>query len=66
MSDNKSNRGKRDRSRVAGGEAYEVGYFARKHRIDRELAEKIIEQARGSRERANALCTLIQKEILAT
>ena len=31
MPDNKSKRGARDRSRVAGGEAYEVNYFARKH-----------------------------------
>jgi Protein of unknown function (DUF3606) len=55
MADNKSMRGKRDRSRIAAGEAYEVGYFARKHRISRGQAEKIIKQARGSRERANAL-----------
>ena len=37
MPDNKSKRGARDRSRVAGGEAYEVNYFAR----------KIIKQARA-------------------
>jgi hypothetical protein len=55
MADNKSRRGKQDRSRIAGGEAYEVGYFARKHRISKDQAEKIIRQARGSRERANAL-----------
>jgi hypothetical protein len=55
MADNKSRRGKQDRSRIAGGEAYEVGYFARKHHISKDKAEKIITQARGSRERANAL-----------
>jgi len=58
MPDNRSSRGKRDRSRIALGEAYEVGYFARKHRISRGQAEKIIRQARGSRERANALAAL--------
>jgi len=55
MQDNRLRRGKRDRNRIAAGEAYEVGYFARKHRISKDQAEKIIRQARGSRERANAL-----------
>jgi Protein of unknown function (DUF3606) len=55
MADNKSRRGKRDRNRIAVGEAYEVAYFARKHRIRKGQAERIIRQARGSRERANAL-----------
>jgi hypothetical protein len=44
-----------DRSRIAGGEAYEVRYVARKHGISRGQAEKFIRQARGSRGRANAL-----------
>jgi hypothetical protein len=55
MADNKSRRGKQDRRGVASGEAYEVGYFARKHGISKAEAEKIIKQARGSRERANTL-----------
>jgi hypothetical protein len=55
MADNKSRRGKQDRRRVALGEVYEVNYFARKHGISKAQAEKIIKQARGSRERANAL-----------
>jgi hypothetical protein len=55
VTDNKSKRGKQPRSRIAGCEAYEVGYFARKHRISKDQGEKIIMQARGSRERANAL-----------
>jgi Protein of unknown function (DUF3606) len=55
MADSKSKRGKRDRERIALGEAYEVNYFARKHGLSRGQAEKIIKQARGSRERANAL-----------
>ena len=38
MPDNKSKRGARDRSRVAGGEAYEVNYFVRKHAISRSDA----------------------------
>jgi Protein of unknown function (DUF3606) len=59
MADNKSRRGKRDRNRIAAGEPYEVGYFARKHRISRDQAGKIIRQSRGSRERANALAARV-------
>ena len=33
MADNRSNRGGRDRSRVASGQGYELGYFARKHAL---------------------------------
>jgi hypothetical protein len=55
MADDKPKGGKQDRSRIAGREAYEVGYFARKHRISKDQGEKIIRQARGGRERANAL-----------
>jgi hypothetical protein len=49
---------------VAGGKAYEVKYFARKHGISRTQAERIIGRAHGSRQRANALCTLIKKQFL--
>jgi hypothetical protein len=44
MSDDKSNHGAGDRSRVAGGEAYEVEYFAQKHGITPEQARNLIEQ----------------------
>ena len=44
MTDDKSNRGARDRSRVAGGETYEVDYFARKHGISREQALSLIKK----------------------
>jgi hypothetical protein len=56
---------RRRRGRAAGGEAYEVNYFARKHGISHAEAERIIMRARGSRERANALCVLIKKQFLA-
>ena len=64
MSDNRSYRRRRDRSRVAGGKADEVGYFARQHGISHAQAERIISRAGGSRQRANALCTLIKKQFL--
>jgi hypothetical protein len=38
MADSKSNRGGRDRGRVAGGQGYELGYFARKHGLSRDQA----------------------------
>ncbi|SCW76045.1 Protein of unknown function [Rhizobium mongolense subsp. loessense] len=53
MADDKSKRGKPDRSRVAAGEPYEVNYFARKHRISKEQAEKIVKKHGRDREAAN-------------
>ena len=61
----RSYRGHRGRSRAAGRDVYEVSYFARKHGISRAQAERIIRRAHGSRQRANALCTLIKKQFLA-
>jgi hypothetical protein len=40
MADNKKKTGKADRIKVAGGEGYEVNYFANKHGITREQARK--------------------------
>jgi hypothetical protein len=64
MSDNRPYRRRPGRSRVAGGQAYEVSYFARKHGISTSQAESIIRRACGSRQRANALCALIKKQFL--
>jgi len=55
MADAKSKRGAADRRRIARGQAYEVSYFARKHGLTAEQARKIIQQAGGSREKANRL-----------
>jgi hypothetical protein len=54
MSDDKTNRGGADRSRVAGGEEYEVEYFARKHGISVAQAEKLIREHGNSREKLDA------------
>jgi len=59
VSDNRSRRRRRYSSR-----AYEVSNFARRHRISRQQAERIITRARGNRERAEAIFTLIKKEFL--
>jgi hypothetical protein len=53
MADNKSKRGGGDRQRVAGGEGYEIGYFARKHGISRDQAEKLIKRVGNDREKLN-------------
>ena len=54
MADDRSNRGGRDRSRVAGGQGYELGYFARKHGISRDQARKLIERVGNDRAKLNA------------
>lgn len=54
MADSKTDRGGRDRSRVAAGQGYELGYFARKHKISREDARKLIERVGNDREKLNA------------
>ena len=53
MADNKSKRGKADRSRVAGGEGYEVNYFATKHGISREDAGNLIKKVGNNRQKLN-------------
>ena len=54
MADNKSKRGGADRSKVAGGEGYEVAYFARKHGITKDQAEGLIKKIGNDREKLNA------------
>jgi hypothetical protein len=54
MADNRTDRGGRDRSRVAAGQSYELGYFARKHGISRDQARKLIERVGNDRAKLNA------------
>ncbi|MDB5696218.1 MAG: hypothetical protein JWN21_1761 [Sphingomonas bacterium] len=54
MSDDKMNRGEPDRSRVAAGEEYEVGYFARKHGITAEQARELIDRVGNDRDALDA------------
>ena len=53
MADNKSQRGGRDRTRVASAQGYEVNYFARKHGITRAQARDLIKRIGGDREKLN-------------
>lgn len=54
-SDDKSKRGKSDRSRIASGQPYEVAYFARKHGLTAAEAGAVIAKAGPSRDAADAL-----------
>jgi hypothetical protein len=42
MADDKSNVGMQDRQRVAGGEEYEVDYFAKKHGLSADQVRDLI------------------------
>lgn len=53
MADNKAKTAAPDRRRVAGGEGYEVGYFARKHDITRQQAEALIKRIGNDRAKLN-------------
>lgn len=50
MADNKNVQDGRDRSRVAGGEAYEVEYFAQKAGITMAQARELIDKHGNDRE----------------
>lgn len=50
MSDDKSNVGGRDRSRVAAGEEYEVRHFAEANGISIKQAEQLIARHGNNRE----------------
>lgn len=60
MADDKTKRGGSDRRRVAAGEGYEVGYFARKHGISRDEAEKLIKRVGNDREKLNAAASKLK------
>ncbi|MGN6059386.1 MAG: DUF3606 domain-containing protein [Sphingomicrobium sp.] len=44
----------RDRGRVAAGQGYELGYFARKHGISRDQARQLIARIGNDRAKLNA------------
>jgi hypothetical protein len=54
MADDKTKTGAADRARVAGGEGYEVDYFARKHGITKDQAEDLIKRIGNDREKLDA------------
>lgn len=54
MADDTSNRGGQDRARVSGEESYEVRYFAEKHGISQDEAQRLIDQHGNSRDQLDA------------
>ena len=54
MADDKKKTGAADRRQVAGGEGYEVNYFARKHGLSRPDAQKLIDTVGNNRAKLNA------------
>ncbi|MDO7841912.1 DUF3606 domain-containing protein [Sphingomonas immobilis] len=61
MADDKTKRGAADRRKVAGGEGYEVNYFARKHDISKEQAEGLINRIGNDRDKLNAAAAKLKK-----
>lgn len=61
MADNKSKRGAADRRQVAGGEGYEVNYFARKHGNSKDQAEALIKRVGNDRDKLNAAAETLKK-----
>ena len=62
MADDRTKRGANDRSKVAGGEGYEVSYFAKKHNITAEQARDLIRQVGNDREKLNAAAVKLPKK----
>lgn len=60
MADNKSKRGAADRRQIAGGEGYEVNYFARKHGISKDQAQDLIKRVGSDREKLNAAAAKLE------
>jgi hypothetical protein len=61
MSDDKTMVGGRDRSRVAGGQDYELDDFARKHGISRDQARSLIERFGNDREKLDAAAAQLSR-----
>lgn len=62
MADDKTKQGKQDRSRVSSGDqGYEVRYFAKKHGISVEQAQKLIDKVGPNREKLNAAAEKLER-----
>ena len=51
MSDDKSKRGGQDRTRVAGGQDWEMSYMTQKFNVSKEQVEQAVKAVGNSRER---------------
>lgn len=59
--DNKTKRGKADRSKVAGGEKYEVAEFARKQGITIAQAKSLIKKVGSDRDKLTKAALKLKK-----
>jgi hypothetical protein len=63
MADEKTTRGRnQDRDRVAGGQEYEVEYFARKHGITADQARQLVKEHGNSRATLDAAAEKLKKK----
>lgn len=62
MADDKSKTGAQDRSRVSGSEGYEVRYFADKHGISIEQAQRLIDQHGNDRATLDAAAERLKQK----
>ena len=61
MGDDKSKHGAADRRTVAGGEAHEVAYFAKKHSITKEQTLDLIKRFGNDRKTLDAQAAKLKK-----
>lgn len=61
MADDKSKKGSGDRQRVASGEGYGVGYFARKHGLTKQQATELIARVGNDRAKLNEAASKTRK-----
>jgi uncharacterized protein DUF3606 len=61
MADDKHKRGSADRRTVAGGEAHEVAYFAKKHGITKEQTLDLIKRFGNDRKTLDAQAAKLKK-----
>lgn len=61
MADDKRKRGAPDRRKVAGGEGYEVNYFAKKHDITPDQARKLIDRVGNDRDKLNTAAEKLKR-----
>lgn len=62
MTDDTTKRGARDRTAVAGGQGYELRYFARKHGLTTAQAMDLIRRIGNNRGKLNEAAVRLRRE----
>lgn len=63
MVDNVTDRGTRDRNRVASGQGYELRYFARKHGLTTAQATDLIRRIGNDRGKLNEAAVRLRRSV---